>query len=121
LLASIGTGGSWFGDMTEPGLASTAIAIEALLASYHELNTSSVEELSEVPSPLEFMRYVAKNIPFVVRRGVSHWPAMFWNIKYLKEVMENTTIEVAITPSGSVDAQLLYEARLMRLVTQTLL
>jgi jumonji domain-containing protein 7 len=101
--------------MDEPGLASTAIAIEALLTSYHELNTSSVDELTEVPSPLAFMRYVAKNIPFVVRRGASHWPAMLWNIKYLKEVMENTTIEVAITPSGSVDARLLYKTRLMKI------
>jgi len=101
--------------MAEPERASTATAIEALLTSYHELNISSVDELTEVPSPLEFMRYVARNIPFVVRRGVSHWPAMLWNIKSLKEVMEDTTIEVAITPSGSVDARLLFEARLMYL------
>lgn len=98
--------------MTEPGLVSTVIAIEALLSSYHELNTSSVDELTEVPSPLAFMRYVAKNVPFVVRRGVSHWPAMLWNMKYLKEVMGDTTIEVAITPSGSVVARPLYEVYL---------
>lgn len=112
-IGSVKAIGSCFGDMTEPGLASTAIAIEALLTSYHELNTSSVDELTEAPSPLAFMRYVAKNIPFVVRQGVSHWPAMLWNMEYLKEVMGDTAIEVAITPSGSVDARPLYQVHLI--------
>ena len=75
-------------------------AIEDLITSYHELNTESVDELTEAPSPLEFMRYVAKNTPFVIRGGTSHLPAMSWNVKRLKERMEGATVEVAVTPYG---------------------
>ncbi|KAK7910853.1 hypothetical protein PG985_013334 [Apiospora marii] len=41
--------------------------IAELITTYNELNSSVVEELAEEPSPLEFMRYVARNTPFVVR------------------------------------------------------
>lgn len=77
-------------------------AIETLLVSYHELNSSSIDELTEAPSPLEFMRYAARNIPFVVRGGISQWPAFSWDLEYLEKAMETTLVEVAITPSGSV-------------------
>ena len=77
-------------------------AVRELLATYQELNGSIVEELHEHPTPLEFMRYVHKGRPFVVRGGVSDWPAMQWTIEYLKQIMGKTTIQVAVTPSGLV-------------------
>ena len=43
--------------------------IRTLLESYNELNGSQITELEEVPSPLEFMRFVSLNRPFVVRGG----------------------------------------------------
>ena len=46
-------------------------ANQDLLETYNDLNPANVEELYEEPSPLEFMRYVAKNRPFVVRRSGS--------------------------------------------------
>lgn len=79
-------------------------AIETLLVSYHELNPSSIDELTEAPSPLEFMRYAARNIPFVVRGGISQWPAFSWDLKYLEKAMDTTLVEVAITPTGNADA-----------------
>jgi len=72
-----------------------------LITSYHELNSGSVDELREEPSPLEFMRYVARNLPFVVRKGASNWAATKeWNAKYLVDVMGERLVNVAITPHG---------------------
>ncbi len=75
-------------------------SIEELITSYHELNPVIVEELTEAPSPLEFMRYVSRSTPFVVRGGATHWPAMSWTTKHLEELMGDTLVEVAMTPSG---------------------
>lgn len=77
-------------------------AVRELLVTYQELNGSVVEELNEHPTPLEFMKYVHKGRPFVVRGGVSDWPAMQWTVEYLKKTMGETAIQVAVTPSGSV-------------------
>ena len=78
-------------------------ALENLIVSYHELNSSVVDELTSEPSPLEFMRYVARNRPFVVRGGARHWPATLrWNTEYLRNVMESNKVNVAITPTGFV-------------------
>lgn len=72
-----------------------------LISSYHELNSGSVDELRKEPSPLEFMRYVARNLPFVVRKGASSWAAAKeWNAKYLVDVMGEQLVNVAITPHG---------------------
>lgn len=82
---------------------STAIdsALEDLIQTYHDLNIPFIDELSSEPSPLEFMRNVAKNRPFVVRKGASSWPAMrLWNINYLKEIMKDVLVNVANTPYG---------------------
>lgn len=104
-------------------------ATQDLLETYNDLNPASVDELYEEPSPLEFMRYVAKNRPFVVRRSgrrfgrvsgaavdggpevgqaraggdISDWPALkLWNASYLKEKMGSQEVEVAVTPFGCV-------------------
>ena len=77
-------------------------ALVELLTSYRDLNGHQVDELDEAPSPLAFMRYVAKNRPFVVRRFALEWPAVkLWNAEYLEKVMGNSLVKVAITPSGS--------------------
>ena len=54
---------------------STSDPIANLIETYHELNAAVVDELSAEPSPLEFMRYVATNRPFVVRGGAKNWAA----------------------------------------------
>lgn len=76
-------------------------ALENLISTFNELNATSVEELYSEPSPLEFMRYVARNTPFVIRGGASHWKAtQKWNSAYLKSVLEGQSINVAVTPLG---------------------
>ncbi|OQO14552.1 hypothetical protein B0A48_01431 [Cryoendolithus antarcticus] len=76
-----------------------------LITNYHELNGSTVDELPAVPSALEFMRYVARNRPFVVRGGAKHWPACRkWNATYLRKVIGDSTVKVANTPLGNADA-----------------
>lgn len=75
-------------------------AVKSLLVSYHELNPATVDEFTEAPSPLEFMRYVALNRPFIVRGGISDWPAMSWNVERLVAAMGSSKVEVACTPSG---------------------
>ena len=76
--------------------------INDLISLYHDLNGASVDELREPPSALEFMKYVAKNRPFIVRQGMSHSPALHkWNCEYLKRVLGPAPVKVAITPNGS--------------------
>lgn len=79
-----------------------AEATADMLISYHELN-GDIHILYEEPSPLDFMRYVANNRPFIVRRGCSKWLALHkWNVDYLQEVMKDIPVKVAVTPHGSV-------------------
>ena len=77
--------------------------ISELITCYFDLNSVLIDELEDEPSPLEFMRYVARNTPFVVRRGASHWEAMkTWNASFLETGLASHTVNVAITPNGSV-------------------
>ncbi|MCJ1241113.1 hypothetical protein MMC14_009117 [Varicellaria rhodocarpa] len=79
--------------------------INDLISLYHDLNGASVDELREPPSALEFMKYVAKNRPFIVRQGMSHSPALHkWNCEYLKRVLGPAPVKVAITPNGKADS-----------------
>ena len=72
-----------------------------LITTYHELNATVVDEFREEPSALEFMRYVAKNRPFVVRGGAKSWEAFEkWDAAYLADVMKDADVQVAVTPYG---------------------
>jgi len=76
-------------------------AIRELIITYDELNSSLVDELYEEPSALEFMQYVARNRPFVVRKGAQDWTAIEkWDSHYLLNVLGGSLVNVAITPFG---------------------
>jgi peptidyl-lysine (3S)-dioxygenase / protease len=78
-------------------------AYNNLLETYQDLNGSHIDELHAEPSPLEFMRYVSRNRPFVVRSGAKNWPAVQnWNVAYLKACMQNRKVNIAVTPYGFV-------------------
>jgi Cupin-like domain len=78
-------------------------ALEHLIITYYELNSSAVDELTSEPSPLEFMRYVARNRPFVVRGAAAHWFAtQHWNAEYLRSVLGLSKVNIAVTPAGFV-------------------
>ncbi|KAF2817842.1 Clavaminate synthase-like protein [Mytilinidion resinicola] len=88
-----------------PNMAKLPGAVRDLIVSYHELNSTTIDELHEEPSPLEFMRYVARNRPFVVRKGAESWTARkVWNAKYLVDVMGRQLVNVAVTPHGNADS-----------------
>jgi jumonji domain-containing protein 7 len=75
--------------------------IEELLTSYAELNGSHITELETEPSPLEFMRFVALNTPFVVKNATSEWRATrLWSSSYIRNAMRGQIINVAVTPHG---------------------
>jgi jumonji domain-containing protein 7 len=79
----------------------TAAALRELIVTFNDLNNSDVDELDDEPSPLEFMRYVARNTPFVIRGGASSWKAsQIWNAEYLKSALSGQTVNVAVTPCG---------------------
>ncbi|KAF2774077.1 Clavaminate synthase-like protein [Teratosphaeria nubilosa] len=79
--------------------------VATLIQTYHELNANVVDELHEEPSALEFMRYVAKNRPFVIRGAASDWKAtQAWSAEYLKSVMGGEKVRVVVTPHGNADA-----------------
>jgi peptidyl-lysine (3S)-dioxygenase / protease len=79
----------------------TAAALRELIVTFNDLNHSDVDELDDEPSPLEFMRYVARNTPFVIRGGASSWKAsQKWNAEYLKSALSDQTVNVAVTPCG---------------------
>ncbi|KAI3323013.1 phospholipase A2 [Xylariaceae sp. AK1471] len=80
-------------------------SIVELLTTYNELNSSRIEELDEEPSPLGFMRYVSRNMPFVVRRGARDWTATrTWDAAYLRSTLAGHKVNVAVTPLGNADA-----------------
>ncbi|KAI1767501.1 putative pla2g4b [Hypoxylon sp. FL1150] len=79
--------------------------IAELITSFNELNPNAVEELYEEPTPLEFMRYVARNTPFVIRGGASDWRGIRrWNAAYLRETLTGHRVNIAVTPTGRADA-----------------
>jgi len=78
-------------------------SISELITCFNDINGNLIDELHEEPSPLEFMRYVARNAPFVVRGGASSWEAVrVWNASYLERTLANHTVNVAVTPNGCV-------------------
>ncbi|KAF5631571.1 phospholipase [Fusarium sp. NRRL 52700] len=90
--------------MSRSNVLSTDEAIENLISTFNELNSNSIDELHDEPSPLEFMRYVARNTPFVIRGGASSWKAcQDWNSAYLLSVMKGQNVNVAVTPYGNAD------------------
>lgn len=81
--------------------STAADPISELLTTYTELNANRVDELDELPSALDFMRYVARNRPFVVRGGASDWKAAKeWDVPTLKGLLEGESVNVAVTPHG---------------------
>lgn len=75
--------------------------IAELITTYNELNSSVVEKLDEEPSPLEFMRFVSRNTPFVVRKGAATWTATkTWTAEYLEGFLRDQHVNVAVTPKG---------------------
>ena len=80
--------------------------IADLITAYHDFNATIIDELHEEPSALEFMRYVAKNRPFVVRGGAKGWKACeSWDAAYLSDVMRSEDVQVAVTPYGYVGSE----------------
>ncbi|KAH8379282.1 hypothetical protein KR009_003991 [Drosophila setifemur] len=80
-------------------------AIDALLQEAEELCIgSSVVELDQVPTALEFCRdFYAKNQPVVIRQALS-WPAIGkWTPEYLIKALNDKKVDVAITPNGYAD------------------
>lgn len=76
-------------------------AVSNLLQTYNDLNPAVIDEFDEEPSALEFMRYVAKNRPFVVRGVANEWKATReWDATYLRQAMSEKEVKVAITPHG---------------------
>ncbi|TAQ85098.1 hypothetical protein B7494_g6582 [Chlorociboria aeruginascens] len=91
--------------MDSPSSPTGSDPITALLTTYNELNSPVVATLAELPSALEFMRYVALNRPFVVRAGIADWDAVrMWNLSSLKELLKGESVNVAVTPNGKADA-----------------
>ena len=85
----------------DEGPTSVDDALRELLVTYHDMNLSTVEEVFEEPSALEFMQYVARNRPFVIRQGAQSWKAVDdWSAKYLIDHVGESGVNVAITPYG---------------------
>jgi len=75
-------------------------ATAEMIEGYHELN-GPIDILHSEPSPLEFLRYVTKNRPFILRGGCSDWDAVNkWDATYLQQKMESRNVKVAMTPNG---------------------
>lgn len=81
-----------------------ARALRELIASYNELNGATIDELYHEPSPLEFMRYVSRNTPFVIRGGAQWRAHQLWSPEYLKHELKGQMVNVAVTPVGNADA-----------------
>lgn len=85
----------------DPSQSTPPSPLTSLLACYSELNSSTIDILTEAPSALEFLRYVALNIPLVVRGGAADWAACrTWDVETLKHLLEGREVNVAVTPNG---------------------
>jgi peptidyl-lysine (3S)-dioxygenase / protease len=83
--------------------------IAELLTSYADLNASHVAELDTEPSPLQFMRFVALNTPFIVKHATFGWRATnLWSSSYFRTALKSQTVNVAVTPSGYAHQQRVY-------------
>ncbi|OIW29810.1 phospholipase A2 [Coniochaeta ligniaria NRRL 30616] len=83
----------------------TADPITELINTYNDLNSCVIEVLDEEPSPLEFMRYVARNTPFVVRGAAADWKAsQKWHAAHLRDALRHISVNVAVTPAGNADS-----------------
>ncbi|KAK4113735.1 Clavaminate synthase-like protein [Canariomyces notabilis] len=89
--------------MDDPQIPEDPVA--ELITNYNELNSCIIEDLDEEPSPLEFMRFVARNTPFVVRGAAADWQATrTWNVEFLKDFLQDESVNVAVTPKGNADS-----------------
>ena len=85
-------------ESSEPDLPRS---VAKMLQTYYEINADSVDEFTQEPTPLEFMKYVHRNRPFIVRGGCADWPAVRkWNLDYLLQKVGASTVEIAETPRG---------------------
>ncbi|KAF9881295.1 phospholipase A2 [Colletotrichum karsti] len=91
--------------MASESPASPADPLAELITAFNDLNGALIDELDEEPSPLEFMRYVARNTPFVVRGAAASWKSnTTWDKEFLMGVFKDQTVNVAVTPFGNADA-----------------
>ncbi|XP_060552824.1 bifunctional peptidase and (3S)-lysyl hydroxylase Jmjd7-like isoform X2 [Ruditapes philippinarum] len=67
---------------------------------------STVTEIDEAPSPLQFYRdFVAPNKPVLIKNAIDHWPALKkWTPEYLRDKIGDQEVTVAVTPNGYADA-----------------
>ncbi|PHH64889.1 hypothetical protein CDD81_3746 [Ophiocordyceps australis] len=99
--------GDAVGDAARDAARDAALdaAFTHLVTAFNDLNGPSLVELHSEPSPLEFMRFVARNSPFVIRRAAAHWNATLkWTGAHLVAALDGQTINVAVTPNGNADA-----------------
>lgn len=76
-------------------------ALQRLIETYQELNPSVADEVFEEPSALEFMQYVSRNRPLVIRGGAQSFKAIQdWSADYLNSVVGDCEVNVSITPHG---------------------
>ncbi|KAG8199906.1 hypothetical protein JTE90_015893 [Oedothorax gibbosus] len=77
-----------------------------LCEEYSDLLPSEIPVLHQAPDALSFLRnYVTPSIPFIVKNGIKHWPAIKkWSKEYLRSKLGDKTCTVAITPDGYADA-----------------
>lgn len=66
---------------------------------------SSVAEISEIPTSLQFYReFVSTNRPVIIRGGISQWPSVTkWTPSYLRQKAGHLQVTVAVTPDGYAD------------------
>ncbi|XP_065571789.1 bifunctional peptidase and (3S)-lysyl hydroxylase JMJD7-like [Artemia franciscana] len=67
---------------------------------------SCVSETEVEPTALQFMKKcVSPNLPLIIREGCKYWPATSkWSHEYLRSVIGNKFVTVAVTPNGYADA-----------------
>ena len=70
-----------------------------------DLHPTCVDELHASPSALDFLRYVGKNQPFVVRNNpLDSRASQLWSPSYLCQQMGERPLSIACSPSGNADA-----------------
>ena len=82
-------------------------AFKSLTCEARELYLpEKVFEYDGPPAPLEFYRnWVCPNVPVIFKNSINDWSALQkWTLPYLREMLGDKEISVAVTPNGLADA-----------------
>jgi jumonji domain-containing protein 7 len=72
--------------------------LQRVTKDYQDLNSSTVDFVDQIPSSVEFSRFVASNRPLIIRGRQKHQLALKkWSNDYLLQSMGENLVEIGVS------------------------